>query len=107
LDSPTSFAEDAASQQRMRPLVTAQNQSKPKVRPTRRPPLPEAHADVSLGDINDLRALTRMSASWIHDAVRAGNFPRPVIQAPRCTRWRIADVRAWLMERIAASGDQK
>ncbi len=88
--------------------MTAKTHSKSTARPTRRPPLPEAHADVSLGDINDLRALTRMSASWIHDAVRAGNFPRPVIQVPRCTRWRIADVRAWLMERInKASDDHK
>lgn len=81
--------------------MTAKTQLKPVARPTVRLPLPDAHADVALGDINDLRALTRMSASWIHDAVRTRRFPAPVIREPRCTRWRIADVRQWLIERSA------
>lgn len=78
--------------------MTANAHPKSAARPTVRPPLPDAHADVSLGDINDLRALTRMSASWIHDAVRDGRFPAPVIRERRCTRWRIADVRKWLVD---------
>lgn len=57
-------------------------------------------ADVALADINDLKALTRMSASWIHDAVRKGEFPAPAIRESRCTRWRLVDVRSYLTERI-------
>ena len=34
-----------------------------------------------------------MSVSWWHDEVRAGRAPKPVVQQPRCTRWRLADVR--------------
>ncbi len=83
--SPTPDANEATRDARKRPIV--------------RPPLPDAHADVALADINDLRALIRMSASWIHEEVRHGRFPEPVIREPRCTRWRISDVRAWLIER--------
>ena len=62
--------------------------------------LPADIADVALADINDLRALTRMSASWIYDAVRKGEFPAPAIRESRCTRWRLADVLSYLAERI-------
>ena len=59
--------------------------------------MPADIADVALADINDLRALTRMSASWIYDAVRKGEFPAPAIRESRCTRWRLADVRSYLV----------
>lgn len=74
-----------------------------RARPTRRPPLPDAHSDVSLGDIKDVCALIRMSASWVHAEVSAGRFPAPAIRRPRCTRWRIADVRKNILDRCADS----
>ena len=73
----------------------------PKRRPTVRPPLPSANADVALTDINDVCALVRMSPSWWHDEVKAGRAPQPLRFGPRCTRWKLADVRAWLIERAA------
>lgn len=77
-----------------------------KLRRTVRPPLQEAHADVALCDIADLEALTRMSKSWISEAVRTARFPAPVIRQPRCTRWKVADVRDWLIQRTEqAIGD--
>ena len=75
--------------------------AQPKRRPTVRPPLPSANADVALTDINDVCALVRMSPSWWHDEVRAGRAPAPLRFGPRCTRWKLADVRAWLIERAA------
>ena len=72
-------------------------------RPIVRPPLIEAHADVALADIKDFAALSRMSESWIHDAVKNGLAPVPVIKQPRCTRWRLADIRAWLIKRASAA----
>jgi prophage regulatory protein len=72
-----------------------------KRRPTVRPPLPEAHADAALLDISDVCALARMSPSWWYDEVRAGRAPAPLRFGPRCTRWKLADVRAWLIERAA------
>ena len=63
-------------------------------------------ASVALADINDLKALTRMSASSIHQSIRNGEFPAPAIRGSRCTRWRMADVHSYLTERIrVATGD--
>lgn len=64
---------------------------------------PHALADVAFLDIADVCAAARMSASWIHDEVRAGRFPRPLRFGPRCSRWRSAEVRAWLVDRAAAA----
>ncbi|MDL2339287.1 MAG: hypothetical protein QFE16_15725 [Pseudomonadota bacterium] len=44
-----------------------------------------------------------MKRSWIHEAVRTGRFPAPVIQQPRCTRWKLSHVRAWLIEQTEKS----
>ena len=71
-----------------------------KTRATRRPPMPDAHSDVALGDIHDVCALIRMSPSWVHDQVSRGEFPAPVIRAPRCTRWQIAHVREYIFKII-------
>lgn len=62
-------------------------------------------ADVAFLDIRDVCAVTRMSASWIHDEVRTGRFPKPLRFGPRCTRWRSADVRDWLISRAQAATD--
>ncbi len=64
-------------------------------RPIVRPPLPETNIDVALIDIKDFAALTRMSRSWILQEVAAGRAPQPVIRRPRCTRWKLSDVRAY------------
>ena len=58
-------------------------------------------ADFAFLDIADLCAAVRMSASWVHDEVRAGRLPQPLRFGPRCTRWRVADVRQYLINRAA------
>lgn len=78
-----------------------------KRRQTVREPIPDGQADVALLDINDLKALTRMGRSWIHNAVRENEFPPPVIRESRCTRWSLAHVRAWLIERTAAATNER
>lgn len=86
-------------------LIDTQNpqlrDAEKKRRPTVRPPLPSANADVALIDITDVCALVRMSPSWWHDEVRAGRAPQPLRFGPRCTRWKLVAVRAWLIERAA------
>lgn len=57
--------------------------------------LPADLADVALIDAPTCAAAGDMSVSWWHDEVRAGRAPAPVIRKPRCTRWRMADVRAF------------
>lgn len=61
-------------------------------------PLPRDLTDVALLDINDVCTAVRMSKSWVHEQVRAGRFPQPAVKRPRCTRWRLSDVRAHLVE---------
>lgn len=61
--------------------------------------LPEALSDVALVDAKACAAVGAMGLSWWHDEVRAGRAPKPVIQQPRCTRWRLSDVRAYWAQR--------
>ena len=47
-----------------------------------------------------------VSLSWWFEAVRTGVAPKPVIQQPRLTRWRCADVcRFWALRAADASAD--
>jgi predicted DNA-binding transcriptional regulator AlpA len=70
-----------------------------KGRPKVRLPTPEALADVALIDATTCAAAGCMGVSWWYDEVRAGRAPAPVIREPRCTRWRLADVRAFWIAR--------
>ncbi len=74
--------------------------ARPVPRPVVRPPLPRGLDDVALADINDIKALVRVGNSWIHAAVADGSFPAPVIRGKRFTRWRLADVKAYLAARV-------
>ena len=49
--------------------------------------------EVSLIDAAACANVGSMSVSWWHEEVRAGRAPQPVIRKPRCTRWRVSDVR--------------
>lgn len=62
-------------------------------------PIPSGLDDVALIDISDVCAAVRMSVSWVHEEVRQGRFPKPLRFGPRCARWRLFDVRAWLLKR--------
>lgn len=74
---------------------------KAKARPTVRPPLP-ASSD-SLGDITDVCALVRRQPSWVRKEVRDDKFPKPLHFGPRCSRWRMAEVKSWLQKSIEAA----
>jgi prophage regulatory protein len=39
---------------------------------------------------------TGLSAATIYRKLAAGEFPTPVRLGSRCTRWKAADVRAWI-----------
>lgn len=67
------------------------------------PYIPPAHEPDALLNMAAVQALTSHGPSHIHDMVREGAFPAPAIREHRCTRWRNADVRAWLRERIERS----
>jgi predicted DNA-binding transcriptional regulator AlpA len=70
----------------MEPAVTA----KPEL-----PKIPADAEDVALVDATVAAAIGGMRAGWWYGKVRAGEAPQPVIRAPRCTRWRLSDVRGF------------
>jgi predicted DNA-binding transcriptional regulator AlpA len=57
-----------------------------------------ALADVALVDARTAAAACGASMSTWLEAVRTGAAPAPVIRRPRCTRWRLVDVRAYLAD---------
>lgn len=74
----------------MGPSVTAK---------TELPPIPATLADVAMIDGPTVAAAGGMSISQWLDLVRKNEAPQPVIRQPRFTRWRLSDVRAWLIQR--------
>ena len=81
--------------------MTATTFPKPAARP-----LPADVADVALIAADTCAAIGEVSVSWWHQEVRTDRAPKPAIQQPRFTRWRLADVRRYWAERAAqAAGD--
>lgn len=69
-------------------------------------PLPADLAAVALIDASTCAAPGDMSVSWWHAEVAASRAPQPVVRMPRCTRWRLADVRAfWVAFAARAASD--
>lgn len=50
--------------------------------------------------IQTVGTVTGLSASSLYRKTAAGEFPEPVRLGARCTRWRAADVRAWLAAQV-------
>lgn len=44
-----------------------------------------------------------ISSATVYRLIAAGKFPEPVRLGKRCTRWKAADVRAWIQAQGAAS----
>ena len=69
-------------------------------------PLLSPLAEVALIDAETSASAGQMSVSWWHERVAAGIAPQPVHRAPRCTRWRLTDVREfWLKFAEAGASD--
>jgi predicted DNA-binding transcriptional regulator AlpA len=82
-----------ASKTRVRPPMTAK---------VRTAAVPEALQDVALVDAPACAAAAGCGLSHWFNLVRRGGAPQPAIRRPRYTRWRLADIRAWL---ATVSGD--
>ena len=68
--------------------------------------VPAGLAEVALVEARTCAAVGEMSVSWWHAEVASGRAPAPVIQKPRCTRWKISDVRDFYSNRAAAPQDK-
>lgn len=40
-----------------------------------------------------------LGKSWLHDAIKRGDFPAPLQLSARAVGWRRSDVEAWLASR--------
>ncbi len=69
----------------------------PRSKPTHA--LPADLSDVALTAAATCAATGDVSVSWWLEEVRTGRAPKPVIQQPRFTRWRVQDVRRFWAER--------
>lgn len=61
-------------------------------------PLEAASLPDALLNIQTVMATVGLSVATIYRKVATDDFPEPVRLGARCTRWRAADVRAWLAE---------
>ena len=57
--------------------------------------------EVELGALPQVRAIAGISRSEVYRRVAANTFPVPVRLGPRCTRWNLPEVRAWVVARLA------
>ncbi len=69
------------------------------------PTVPESQADVALAGIPLICAMAQMSRSQWDELVRNKIAPQPVIRRPRFVRWRLADVRQFLIAFTTGGGD--
>lgn len=69
------------------------------------PPVPASLADVALVDAPSIAAAAQLSLSAWHALVHDLEAPQPVVRQPRYTRWRVADIRAWLVKRAETGAD--
>lgn len=70
------------------------------------PSILPALADVAFIDAPRIAAAACLSLSTWHELVRTGQAPQPAFRAPRCTRWRLTDVREWLRQRAGQANEQ-
>lgn len=62
-------------------------------------------ADVALIDARTCVTTGQMSVSWWHAEVAAGRAPQPAVRLPRCTRWRLSEVRQFWQDFAQQGGD--
>lgn len=56
------------------------------------------NADDRLITDKEVAHLLGASRSWPWKLVQAGKFPVPVRITPRCTRWRLSEVKRWMAD---------
>ena len=73
--------------------------TKPRTRPQQ--PLHAAQLAEALLRMPTVEAITGLGRSTIYSKIKAGEFVEPIRIGARCTRFRAADVSAWLAAQTA------
>jgi prophage regulatory protein len=77
--------------------MRATNPHQPDARRASNPqPLHAAQISDALLRLPTVQAVTGLSKTTIYTLVARQDFPQPIRRGNRCTRWRSADVTAWL-----------
>jgi prophage regulatory protein len=64
---------------------------------------PSTRADVRLIRLKEVQAICGKSRSSIYDAIKKGEFPKPVKLGTRSSAWIKSEVEQWAVQRIRAS----
>ena len=59
---------------------------------------------VRLEDVRQVGARIGRSKSWIHAAVKRGEFPAASRISVRCTRWKSTDIDQWIEAQFLGEG---
>lgn len=59
---------------------------------------------VRLEDVRQVGERIGRSKSWIHDAMKRGEFPAALRLSTRCTRWKSTDVDQWIEAQFSGMG---
>jgi predicted DNA-binding transcriptional regulator AlpA len=79
-------------------IVTGQARPTPTTHASHFADVPAPLVDVALIDARQCARSAGIGLSTWYDLVKDGRAPQPAFRAVRCTRWRLADVRAFLIE---------
>lgn len=60
-------------------------------------------SDTQLVRINEVKAMTGISRSYIYDLMKIGKFPPKVKIASKCVAWVKSEIIAWIDVRVAES----
>lgn len=88
----------ATEQADFRPAVPKQKHRAPPAQTLQAALIPDA-----LLRIDVVEHLTGLGESTIRRKMATANFPQPIKNGARCTRWRAGDVTTWLREQGAAA----
>lgn len=80
-------------------MVSTPRTRKPRTRASQ--PLHAVQLADALLRMSTVESCTGLSRSTIYAKLAAGDFPKPIRLGSRCTRWRAADVSAWLAAQAA------
>lgn len=61
--------------------------------------MPDLSRDDALLDLNDVKAITRLSHASIYQKIAGKSFPRPA-KIGKLSRWSRAEVNAWIQQRL-------
>lgn len=68
-------------------------------------PLHVLHLSDALLRMGTVAQATGLSPATVYRKLAAGEFPEPVRLSARCTRWKAADVRAWIQAQGQLASD--